>query len=339
MDTKTARPTAPPNKNGSAPKRAPLSANAKELCLRFVCPHCQHWLSVPIRSLGMTDKCPGCQAVVKIPGLDGYVVGLDDVLKTRGDRQAVAFGCGCPTCEAIVPLSAADYGRPLHCGGCGEWFVLGVQTADAPTRSKTSSTPRKENAPQAAVASAGGGNVPPPASAPPPVPPPPPPQAPVPSPGASGSPSKNGKPESFSGVESNYYRAPAERRQKAGSLFGPTSVQRCAHWLSWGLYLGGIVLVFVTGSAFGWSGPIALSVLWMLPVVGLNLSRRIVPFLIHSVACPRCQEVHECRGIWSCPCGYNDHREQHLLQFKCPVCEGRLGRLNCRRCESTMLLW
>src|SRR5688500_18327121 len=101
MDTKTAPPTAPPNKNGSAPKRTPLSANAKELCLRFVCPQCQHWLSVPIRSLGMTDKCPGCQTVVRIPALDGYVVGLDEVFKVRGERQPVAFGCGCPTCEAI----------------------------------------------------------------------------------------------------------------------------------------------------------------------------------------------------------------------------------------------
>lgn len=322
------------------------SPAAKELCLRFVCPQCQHWLSVPIRSVGMTDQCPGCRAAVKIPALDGYVVGLDEVVKARGERQAVALGCACPTCDAIVPLTMTDYGRSLHCGGCGEWFVLQVQTAAPVNHANPTATPRKEKQPRAKTAGNGGQRVPPPV-APPPVSPPPPPWQPEDdwrrhSPFAG----KDSTVEEEQLPEIDELLAKPSNLQSSRFEAGPRLSPRSAryffrHGIWWGPTAAMLMIavsssepgiaVFLTGLVFG--------PFWF--VVGGLLSRLLTPVILanilRTVRCPGCGDQLPAVGRWSCGCGYHDHRERNVFLFKCPKCSSRVGHTDCPRCDSTIL--
>ncbi|MEX2140461.1 MAG: hypothetical protein WD894_14455 [Pirellulales bacterium] len=348
---------AAPNAGNGAPLRATLKMNtvagrpspaaaAKELCLRFVCSRCQHWLSVPIRSMGMIDKCPGCQTVVKIPALDGYVVGLEEVLKARGERQGVVLGCRCPTCQTIVQAAKADYGRPLHCGGCGEWFVLQVQSVDAPHPTKPTATPRKENQPRAAVGTAGGQQLPPPVPPPPSNPPPPPAQ-----------PEDDWRRHSPFAVsassaeddelpEIDELLAKPSNLQSSRFEAGPRLSPRWArYFFRYGIWWGPTAAMLLIGASS--SEPalalflIGISFVPLWFVVGGLLSRLLTPVILASilrtVRCPGCGDQLPAVGRWSCGCGYHDHRERNVFLFKCPKCSGRVGHIDCPRCDSTIL--
>ena len=112
---------------------------------------------------------------------------------------------------------------------------------------------------------------------------------------------------------------------------------RSARWVTLGLYLlisvglvvlANTILVRVFSQA---------TVLWLLG--GFFLLRVVVPPLLYpTITCPGCHEVLEAVGIWKCSCGYQDHRERHVLRFKCPLCQGRTGRTDCPRCGATILL-
>ena len=64
----------------------------------------------------------------------------------------------------------------------------------------------------------------------------------------------------------------------------------------------------------------------------------ILATFVSAVRCPGCHEVHPLVSRWGCGCGFTDYRERHLYRFRCPKCGDRIGYLNCRRCEATILL-
>lgn len=97
------------------------------------------------------------------------------------------------------------------------------------------------------------------------------------------------------------------------------------------LILGSLAYLSASGSLW------FLTVLWLF--LGLRISAALVPEFLQTVPCPGCGYDFECIGVWGCGCGYNDHREQHILRFKCPVCKERIGRANCPQCQATILIW
>jgi len=123
---------------------------------------------------------------------------------------------------------------------------------------------------------------------------------------------------------------------------------RVARRMFWRMYGGGLVVTFVVFVVLLWysertdspalheaSGyPFAV---WLL--VGWWFTNRVLlPLLIRSIRCPHCGEEYECVAQWRCSCGYQDHRERHLLRFKCPMCKKRLGWTECLRCRTTILI-
>lgn len=124
-----------------------------------------------------------------------------------------------------------------------------------------------------------------------------------------------------------------QRRSGGGGL----KIPRAAHWASRGIYWGTFLILF-----FGISVNPVLGVLgfiWLIPMIGWNISQIIPPFFISSIACPGCGEVYPCVDTWKCGCGYQDHRQRHVLKFRCPACHSRIGRTNCQRCGATILIW
>jgi predicted RNA-binding Zn-ribbon protein involved in translation (DUF1610 family) len=112
---------------------------------------------------------------------------------------------------------------------------------------------------------------------------------------------------------------------------------RSARWVTLGLYLLISVGLVVLSNAIMVGVFSLATVLWLLG--GFFLLQAVVPSLLYpTYTCPGCHEVLESVGIWKCGCGYQDHRERHLLQFQCPLCQGRLGRTDCPRCGATILL-
>ena len=65
----------------------------------------------------------------------------------------------------------------------------------------------------------------------------------------------------------------------------------------------------------------------------------LVPAFVGHVPCPGCKEDIDPVGVWHCGCGYRDHRERHLLAFRCPLCGSRPGHIDCPRCSATIILW
>ena len=122
-------------------------------------------------------------------------------------------------------------------------------------------------------------------------------------------------------------------------------IRRLPFWTTWAIYLGVFFLLISQQQTdrepkldkpplFGLA-----ALIWLVPRVGWPLSRWLASFFFPTITCPGCHEVLESVGIWKCGCGYQDHRERHLLRFKCPLCQGRTGRIDCPRCGATILLW
>lgn len=133
-----------------------------------------------------------------------------------------------------------------------------------------------------------------------------------------------------------------------GGWGGISASPRGVHWTLWllirfGYPLYGAVLyakyadtpqmaqhyfVSITGLLwllFGW--PASNFIAW-----------RLTPLFVSHFHCPGCEEEYSVHGRWKCACGYTDHREQHVLRFRCPMCKSWIGHMACLRCESTIIL-
>jgi hypothetical protein len=64
----------------------------------------------------------------------------------------------------------------------------------------------------------------------------------------------------------------------------------------------------------------------------------LTPLFVSTISCPGCQEDIDPVDVWACGCGYKDHRERHVLSFKCPKCKNRIGHFDCPRCSATILI-
>lgn len=85
----------------------------------------------------------------------------------------------------------------------------------------------------------------------------------------------------------------------------------------------------------------ALFLLISAPLLFLRgdlLARLLTAAWAPTYSCPGCHSVFEAVGRWNCACGYHDHKEQHFIQFLCPMCNCRLGHTNCERCDATIFL-
>ena len=123
-------------------------------------------------------------------------------------------------------------------------------------------------------------------------------------------------------------------------------MQRAPLWMARAIYWGGLFglfVCFVGAAALRLPGfgvlVVAAGFFWIMPFLGGKISRFAVRFLMHQYSCPGCHEVHDCVGVWTCGCGYKDHRERHVLAFKCPKCGARFRGGPCQRCDASILFW
>ncbi len=306
----------------SKPRRTrrsrPEPGHSKELCLRFTCPKCRGWLSVPLRTVGTKDTCPGCAKTITIPLLEGDIAGLDLVLKARGPTLPT-WSIECPECGTHGCVDVAAAHNDFTCSSCKRKLRIDVVAVQPPAEAPTHATQPNGNAQPESTASQHCAR-------------------PKPS-----EPAAEPSTEAWLAAAAEEPIAPPITTQLAQSLVSrgaqPWPIQRPALWISRGIYWGLFCLLLFGGTAVR-SYPITFaSFVWVVPRVGGLLSRFAATLLVDTVSCPRCQEVYQCTGIWGCSCGYRDHREQHLLRFTCPQCGGRIGQIHCERCESTILLW
>ena len=120
---------------------------------------------------------------------------------------------------------------------------------------------------------------------------------------------------------------------------GKSTSRRVFWWTLFGLYVTGTISGVLRDTpyagifiAFG-----MLCTIWVLS--GYWIARWLVPAFVAHVRCPGCEEDIDPVGVWHCGCGYRDHRERHLLAFRCPLCGSRPGHINCPRCSATIILW
>jgi hypothetical protein len=289
-----------------------------ELQLRFTCPSCQHRLSAPLRSLGVKDACPGCAKPLRIPLLSAAVLGLDIVAKhVPVNASAPLWPTTCPGCHKQLTLTVTELDKPRPCPHCGRKVAVRLAAvADGPQ-----AAPVKQN-----VAVAPAAFQPAPAASP--SAPPPPAALPAPPPAIHNVPAVAAEPE----PQTVYASAP-QRASRGGGVYIPHK----ARWMMLGIHWIGMLLFIFLATI----KPVFVLViiLWIIPFIGGKIRRALVRLLIPSFSCPGCGEVHECVGIWKCGCGYQDHRERHILSIKCPLCGNWLGGTACRRCGATILLW
>ena len=73
--------------------------------------------------------------------------------------------------------------------------------------------------------------------------------------------------------------------------------------------------------------------------LGGRIAYRLVPWFVSTLSCPGCGEEIDAVDVWNCACGFHPHREHHILAGRCSWCGKTAGRLNCPRCDCTILLW
>jgi hypothetical protein len=71
---------------------------------------------------------------------------------------------------------------------------------------------------------------------------------------------------------------------------------------------------------------------------GDSLARLLTAAWAPTYTCPGCHNVFESVGRWKCGCGYHDHKDQHFILFRCPMCSRRLGHTSCPSCHATIFL-
>lgn len=67
------------------------------------------------------------------------------------------------------------------------------------------------------------------------------------------------------------------------------------------------------------------------------LAPKLASLFIKTAICPGCEAELSLIGQWNCSCGYHDHRQRHLMRFRCPLCSSYTGHINCPHCDVTIL--
>ena len=307
----------------SSQRRSPraersTSLRSKELCLRFTCPKCDKLLSVPLRTIGSSDTCPGCSKAITIPQLDSDVVGLELILKSHTPPPQ-PWSTPCPVCAEPLHVDVMRIDHPLSCPKCSHEFRASLVSSERPTidgaglggsaphvnEHQGTVTPKQQTA----------------------------------APHAADEPSVH-QWLAAAAEEPMIPRIVTEAFSSAVKRI-PRSwhIQRPARWIYRAIYWGVFVLGMLTAARIGSQALIVLALVWLVPRLGGSISHLITRFLVTTYSCPRCHETYPCVSIWKCSCGYQDHREKHVLGFTCPLCGAILGRTDCRRCGSTILIW
>jgi ribosomal protein L44E len=303
-------PAAAKNGNGYSSSQPSDS----ELWLQFSCTKCQRKLQVPLRSLGQKVGCPGCKAHIKIPILHGNVSGLEIIQRFFEQAHDTAHTAK-PKQPSPKPASpkSSEPKSEKQAAVDSDWDRIssGIFPENATSKSQTEREKQVNDVVSRWQAtSINDGNKNPPESEPlqeteaaEPV---------------------NERPLVYDG---------RQQQSKGSALHFP----RAAHWTCRAIYWGVLLILFLS---IGANAGVALAFLiWMIPFVGGNISEFITSMIVTTHSCPGCKEVFPAVEVWTCACGYKDHTERHVVNFRCPVCKSRIGRTNCRRCGSTILIW
>jgi len=78
-------------------------------------------------------------------------------------------------------------------------------------------------------------------------------------------------------------------------------------------------------------------IIWAL--LGRRIAYWMVPLFVNKFKCPGCGEEYNTVAVWSCSCGFKDHRERNVLTKSCPQCGEKTVRMDCPKCNCTILLW
>ncbi len=311
MDAQQAsNPAAAKNGNGDS---SPQTGNI-ELSLRFTCHVCKRALNVPLRSIGLKVPCPGCKAHIRIPALDQNVTGLEivqrffeqahDTTRTAKPQQ--------PSPKSVSPkFSEPKSEKQAAVDSDWDRISSGIFPENATSKSQAEREKQVNDVVsrwQSTSPNEGNKNHPEPE----------PPQEPE------AVESVNEKPSVYDG---------RQQQSKGSALNFP----RAAHWTCRAIYWGVLLILFFS---IGVHPYVAIAFLiWLIPFVGGNISEIITSQIVTTHSCPGCHEVFPSVDVWTCACGYRDHTERHVVNFRCPVCKSRIGRTNCRRCGSTILIW
>jgi hypothetical protein len=303
-------PAAAKNGNGDS---SPQTDNI-ELSLRFTCHVCKRPLNVPLRSIGLKVPCPGCKAHIKIPALDQNVTGLEIVQRFFEQAHDTAHTAK-PQQPSPKPASSKSSGPKSGIPDTviSDWEGIPSGIISGNPISKSHAEREKKVAEVVSQWQAKSKNN-----------------------------TENIQNESESVRESELAEAVNERpsvydgRQQL-SHNSALHFPRAAHWTCRGIYWGVLLILFFS---VGLHPSIALIFLiWLIPMVGWKISEIITSQIVTTHSCPACHEVFPSVDVWTCACGYRDHTERHVVNFRCPVCKSRIGRTNCRRCGSTILIW
>jgi hypothetical protein len=295
----------------------------RELLLRFACASCRASLTVPLRSLGIEEKCPGCKESLVTPTLDDQVVGWEAILQSLGSPKP-------------RPRSRAQ--APAH------------RDVAAPPQSAATNSP----IPPPLVSPPDGKRqpspTPPPAAASS--------TAASPSKRDTASPFFRTKPdaaqERVEAVEAVVVPTPTKSPalpSPRGPNLSPRLMSYVVYYALWlGPFLASALIFFLGvlitnrnrgmhGLAAATGGCCCLGHVWLLG--GWWIARLCTPFvmaaLYGSIRCPGCGEAHPAISRWSCGCGYKDHRDRNFFLFRCPKCGNRFGHFDCPVCDVTIL--
>ena len=116
------------------------------------------------------------------------------------------------------------------------------------------------------------------------------------------------------------------------------AIPRIALWTNMAVHWSIFAVLLLIG--FAVPGFLVVAFGWLfLPAIGISIPRMITPLLIQTYTCPGCHEEYPSVNVWNCTCGFHDHKERHILRFKCPLCGKRFNRTDCLRCGATIRLW
>lgn len=285
----------------------------RELLLRFLCPSCAAALTVPLRSLGINEKCPGCREPLTVPTLDDDVVGFDLLRNSAGAHRPCARG---PTkfadseTRTTAPESPT---RPPVSPPLVDVKKNGGHAATSSEPSKSSSSPTRHSERDPS------------------------------------SPFFRVKLEEHrhteDHVESADAPAPATRTGGARRVSSSTSLnpRHARYFVYYFIVLApflNVLLMPITHVIINAGISLLIAFIWLF--IGRWIARVLTPLVLaavfRSVRCPGCGESHPFVSQWNCTCGYHDHRQRHLLLFRCPKCSADHGYFDCPVCQATILL-
>lgn len=293
---------------------------ARELLLRFPCPSCDRWLTVPIRSLGLAECCPACRNDLVIPTLDESVAGLDIL------HQCAGFGKG-----RVSDFATAFTTKALP-------PEANITTPKTPPAPPPPPPKQRVTEPAAIVRRAKEKDSDRPT---------PPPRRDPASPFFRERKNDTSEhPSSDTPFAADYMPEHKAAKRQAAHWQGYDLSPRVTRYVVWGCiwaapFLPAVLYGLSAQRPEAFAGLFCcLAVPWyfVAPYVGYICVPYVLAALYRSVRCPGCGESHQLVSQWSCGCGYNDHRQRHLYLFRCPNCRRCLGRFNCTVCDCTILL-